>query len=101
MTETPAPVPVDRPHFALPPVHATAEEERVHHKQRLAGALRLFGRLGYEEGVSGHLTVRDPEYDDCYWANPFGDLAASGLVALINYQPLWRRISRAEPELLS
>ncbi|MEV6199201.1 class II aldolase/adducin family protein [Streptomyces sp. NPDC051771] len=84
MTEIPAPVPVDRLHFAMPPVHATAEEERVHRKQRLAGALRLFGRLGYEEGVSGHITVRDPEYDDCYWVNPFGapfgDLTASDLV---------------------
>lgn len=40
--------------------------------ERLAGALRIFGRLGYEDGVSGHITVRDPEYDDCYWVNPFG-----------------------------
>lgn len=41
-------------------------------KERLAGALRIFGRLGYEDGVSGHITARDPEYDDCYWVNPFG-----------------------------
>lgn len=84
MSEIPAPVPVERLHFALPPVHETAEEERAHRKGRLAGALRLFGRLGYEEGVSGHVTVRDPELPDCFWVNPFGvpfaELSASGLI---------------------
>ncbi|MFI6642235.1 class II aldolase/adducin family protein [Streptomyces sp. NPDC050504] len=68
----PAPVPVERLEFAMPPVHATPEEERAHRKERLAGALRIFGRLGYEEGVSGHVTARDPVFDDCYWVNPFG-----------------------------
>ncbi|MFE2555332.1 class II aldolase/adducin family protein [Streptomyces sp. NPDC059352] len=87
MSVIPDPVPVDRLHFALPPVHASAEEERTHRRQRLAAALRLFGRLGYEEGVSGHISARDPEFPDCYWVNPFGapfeDLAASDLV-LVN-----------------
>lgn len=68
----PAPVPVERLEFALPPVHATPDEERAHRKERLAGALRIFGRLGYEEGVAGHVTARDPEFADCYWVNPFG-----------------------------
>jgi hypothetical protein len=72
MSVIPDPVPVERLHFAMPPVHATAEEERVHRRQRLAGALRLFGRFGYEEGVSGHITARDPELPDCFWVNPFG-----------------------------
>ncbi|MEU7023155.1 class II aldolase/adducin family protein [Streptomyces sp. NPDC046203] len=84
MTETPAPVPVERLPFALPPVHATVAEERIHRRQRLAAALRVFGRFGYEEGVSGHLTARDPEHADCYWVNPFGapfaDLTASDLI---------------------
>ncbi|BAU85535.1 ribulose-5-phosphate 4-epimerase [Streptomyces laurentii] len=87
MTETPAPVPVERLHFALPPVHASAAEERTHRRQRLAAALRVFGRFGYEEGVSGHITARDPEHADCYWVNPFGvpfaDLTASDLI-LVN-----------------
>ncbi|MFI5981333.1 class II aldolase/adducin family protein [Streptomyces sp. NPDC051555] len=71
-TPAPAPVPVERLGFELPPVFATAEESRAHRKRRLAGALRLLGRLGYEDGVGGHVTARDPEYDDCYWVNPFG-----------------------------
>ncbi|GGT58639.1 class II aldolase/adducin family protein [Streptomyces purpureus] len=87
MTEIPAPVPVDQLRFAMPPVHDSAADERTHRKQRLAGALRLFGRFGYEDGVSGHITARDPEYADCYWVNPFGapfaDLTASDLV-LVN-----------------
>ncbi|MFJ8658029.1 class II aldolase/adducin family protein [Streptomyces sp. NPDC093795] len=84
MSVIPDPVPVDRLHFALPPVHATVEEERVHRRQRLAGALRLFGRFGYEEGVSGHITARDPEHPDCFWVNPFGapfeEVTASDLI---------------------
>lgn len=54
----------------MPPVHGTVEEERTYRKRRLAGALRLFGRFGYEEGVSGHVTARDPQYADCFWVNP-------------------------------
>lgn len=50
----------------------TAEELRLHRKQRLTGALRLFGRLGFGEGVAGHITARDPEHTDMFWVNPFG-----------------------------
>src|SRR4051794_5750430 len=56
----------------LPPAFATVEEERLERKQKLAGALRLFGRLGFGEGVAGHITARDPELTDCFWVNPFG-----------------------------
>jgi len=55
-----------------PPVFDTVEEERLHRKQQLAGAFRIFGRFGFGEGVAGHITVRDPEYTDMFWANPFG-----------------------------
>lgn len=51
---------------------ATIEEERLHRKQRLAGALRIFGRFGFGEGVAGHITVRDPEFPDHFWVNPLG-----------------------------
>ncbi|MFZ3472384.1 class II aldolase/adducin family protein [Streptomyces sp. 4.24] len=68
----PAPVPVERLGFEMPPAFATAGEERAHRKQRLAGVLRLLGRLGYEDGVGGHVSARDPEFEDCYWVNPFG-----------------------------
>ena len=50
----------------------TVEEERLHRKQRLAAGFRLFGRFGFEEGVAGHITARDPERTDCFWVNPFG-----------------------------
>lgn len=56
----------------LPPSFATVAEERTHRKQRVAGALRIFGRLGFGEGVAGHLTCRDPELTDHFWVNPFG-----------------------------
>lgn len=56
----------------MPPVHESVVDERAYRKERLAGALRLFGRFGYEDGVSGHITARDPEFTDCFWVNPFG-----------------------------
>ncbi|HRE01401.1 MAG TPA: class II aldolase/adducin family protein, partial [Ilumatobacteraceae bacterium] len=28
--------------------------------------------LGFGEGVAGHITVRDPEFPDHFWVNPFG-----------------------------
>ena len=48
------------------------EDERLHRKQRLAAAFRIFGRLGFDEGVAGHITARDPERLDHFWVNPFG-----------------------------
>src|SRR3954463_2624153 len=53
------------------PTFATKEEERRHRKQRLAAAFRLFARFGYDEGVAGHITARDPELLDHFWVNPF------------------------------
>ncbi|MGR4883055.1 class II aldolase/adducin family protein [Streptomyces sp. LARHCF249] len=72
MPDQPVPVPVERLGFEMPPVHPDPADERAHRKERLAGALRLLGRLGYEDGVSGHVSARDPEFEDCYWVNPFG-----------------------------
>ncbi|KAJ7021299.1 arad-like aldolase/epimerase [Mycena alexandri] len=55
-----------------PPVFSTKAEEREFIKFRLAQALRIFGNRGYDEGVAGHITVRDPIRPDCFWVNPFG-----------------------------
>src|SRR5712671_5493242 len=55
-----------------PPVFATLAEERRHRKERLAAAFRLFSRFGFDEGVAGHITARDPERLDHFWVNPFG-----------------------------
>lgn len=53
-------------------MHETVEEERRHRKQRLAAGFRLFGHFGFDEGVAGHITARDPELTDHFWVNPFG-----------------------------
>ncbi len=58
--------------FLKPPVFATATEERQHRKQRLAAGFRLFSKFGFDEGVAGHITARDPERSDHFWVNPFG-----------------------------
>jgi ribulose-5-phosphate 4-epimerase/fuculose-1-phosphate aldolase len=54
------------------PSFESVEEERLHRKQRLAAGFRLFGKFGFEEGVAGHITARDPEHLDHFWVNPFG-----------------------------
>lgn len=54
------------------PAFDDVEEERRYRKQRLAGALRLFGQFGFDEGAAGHITARDPELLDHFWVNPFG-----------------------------
>lgn len=72
-----------------PPAFDSVEEERVYRKTHLAGALRTFGRFGFSEGVAGHITVRDPEFPDHFWVNPFGmsfrHIRQSDLI-LVNHQ---------------
>ena len=55
-----------------PETFDTVEEERLHRKRRLTAGFRIFGKLGFDEGAAGHITVRDPEYPDHFWVNPFG-----------------------------
>lgn len=54
----------------------SVEEERLHRKQRLAGTFRLFARYGFDQGLAGHVTVRDPEFPDQFWINPLGSKKA-------------------------
>jgi ribulose-5-phosphate 4-epimerase/fuculose-1-phosphate aldolase len=49
----------------------TVDEERLHRKQRLAAAFRLFSKCGFDEGVAGHITARDPGNPNLFWVNPF------------------------------
>src|ERR1700736_3641077 len=56
----------------LPPTFDSVDEERPHRKVRLAAAFRLFSRFGFDEGVAGHITARDPKLTDHFWVNPFG-----------------------------
>jgi ribulose-5-phosphate 4-epimerase/fuculose-1-phosphate aldolase len=60
------------PDLAFLPKFESVEAERLHRKQRLAASFRLFGKFGFDEGVAGHITVRDPEHLDRFWVNPFG-----------------------------
>jgi ribulose-5-phosphate 4-epimerase/fuculose-1-phosphate aldolase len=60
----------DRTPHAFPQFTNPADERR-HRKQRLAAAFRLFGQFGFDEGVAGHITARDPERLDHFWVNPF------------------------------
>jgi ribulose-5-phosphate 4-epimerase/fuculose-1-phosphate aldolase len=64
------------------------ETERQHRKRRLAAAFRVFARFGFDEGVAGHITARDPERLDHFWVNPllrpFAGIRASDLL-LVNH----------------
>lgn len=55
-----------------PPTFNSPAEERLHRKQRLAATFRLFSKFGFDEGVAGHVTCRDPEHPETFWVNPFG-----------------------------
>ncbi|MEO3813062.1 class II aldolase/adducin family protein [Sphaerisporangium sp. B11E5] len=83
------PVPSESLQFRFPRKFDDVAEERRHRMERLAAALRLFGRFGFEEGVAGHITARDPEHTDHFWVNPFGmsfkHVRVSDLI-LVNHQ---------------
>ncbi len=69
------PTPVIAPKsFEMPKIPSFEDpvQERAYRKQRLAAAFRLFSKFGFDEGVAGHITARDPERPDCFWVNPFG-----------------------------
>jgi ribulose-5-phosphate 4-epimerase/fuculose-1-phosphate aldolase len=63
--------------------------ERLRRKQALAASFRLFAKYGFDHGVAGHITARDPEWHDHFWVNPFGmyfgHIRASDLL-LVNHQ---------------
>ncbi|MEO6879886.1 MAG: class II aldolase/adducin family protein [Mycobacteriaceae bacterium] len=65
------PQPSGGPTYRMPPTFETVADERLHRKQRLAAAFRLFSKAGFDEGVAGHITARDPEFPDTFWVNPF------------------------------
>jgi len=61
--------------------------ERQWAKEHMAGAFRIFAKLGYTDGAGGHISLRDPVRPDCFWINPysvhFGLVKASDLI-LVN-----------------
>ncbi|KAH7325808.1 putative aldolase [Stachybotrys elegans] len=68
------------------PKFSTFAEKRQWQLEHMAGAFRVFAREGYAEGISGHISVRDPEFEDRFWINPlgvhFGLLKASDMVCV-------------------
>src|SRR5436305_10449692 len=64
---------------------ATQRQWQLEH---MAAAFRHWSREGYVEGISGHISVRDPEHTDAFWTNPlgvhFGLLKASDMI-LVNF----------------
>ena len=67
---------------------ANPAEERRNQLEKLAAGFRLFDYFGFNEGVAGHITYRDPEFDDHFWVNPlgvhFGQIKISDLL-LVNH----------------
>ncbi|GKZ36927.1 hypothetical protein AbraIFM66950_008192 [Aspergillus brasiliensis] len=67
--------------------------------EHMAGAFRVFARKGFSEGMSGHISLRDPEHPDCFWTNPlglhFGLVKVSDLI-LLNHsgEPVGGNLSR-------
>ena len=58
---------------SLQPIECkTIEEQRRHQLERLASGFRVFAHFGFDEGLAGHITLRDPEHPHYFWVNPFG-----------------------------
>jgi ribulose-5-phosphate 4-epimerase/fuculose-1-phosphate aldolase len=56
----------------LPAPLKPPQAERLHRRQRLAAAFRLFARSGFEVGLAGHFSARDPIEKELFWVNPMG-----------------------------
>lgn len=57
---------------ALPriPNFASEEEEQQYCKEHLVGAFRVFGDAGFDDGGTGHISLRDPVHPEHFWINP-------------------------------
>jgi len=58
--------------FPGPPTFDDPHKEREYLKGRQALAFRIFAKFGFDEGVAGHITLRDPVEPTSFWVNPFG-----------------------------
>lgn len=67
---------------------ANNDELRRNQLEKLVAGFRLFSYFGYDEGVAGHITYRDPEFHDHFWVNPLGvhfsQISVSDLI-LVNH----------------
>lgn len=51
------------------PMFTDMEKKRQWQLEHMAAAFRHWAREGYVEGISGHISVRDPEHHDIFWTN--------------------------------
>lgn len=60
--------------------------ERRHILVHMAAVFRNWSRMGYAEGQSGHISVRDPEFPQVMWMNPlsrhYGTLTAGDFIPM-------------------
>jgi ribulose-5-phosphate 4-epimerase/fuculose-1-phosphate aldolase len=54
------------------PKFESYHEHRKHIVVHMAAVFRNWARNGFTEGISGHISVRDPEFPDLMWMNPIG-----------------------------
>ncbi|KAJ5973673.1 hypothetical protein N7481_010883 [Penicillium waksmanii] len=54
------------------PRPATKEAERKWLLGQMAAAFRIFAKLGFSDGSSGHISLRDPIDPQTFWINPYG-----------------------------
>lgn len=80
------PRPVEVSALNNPPQDSAGQVKRLHHipfpetkeatrqwqLQQMAGAFRIFAKLGFADGGSGHISLRDPVNTDTFWINPYG-----------------------------
>lgn len=52
------------------PKFENLKDERLYRKQHMAAAFRELADRGFDEGVAGHISVRDPILTDHFWLNP-------------------------------
>ncbi|OTB04309.1 hypothetical protein M426DRAFT_320899 [Hypoxylon sp. CI-4A] len=68
------------------PTFPTYTSHRKHILVHMAATFRFFARSGFTEGQSGHISVRDPEFNGLMWMNPlgrhFGMLTAGDMICL-------------------
>ena len=51
------------------PTFTDMASKRQWQLEHMAAAFRHWAREGYVEGISGHISVRDPEHEDVFWTN--------------------------------
>ncbi|KAB8290144.1 hypothetical protein EYC80_011014 [Monilinia laxa] len=68
------------------PIFPTHAAHRRHILIHMAAVFRDFSRRGFTEGMAGHISVRDPEFETYIWMNPlgrhFGLMTAGDMICL-------------------